>query len=150
MPKPSQSAMLHHLSHTVNTQRLYKSSLRFLSVNDAPHIHLTIIHSPLENMQIFSLHHPQFFPFIWYEYGAPQAVRKFRMGENSLNLVQAHLTLTLTVSFTGLGDFPPGNFPPGDFPPVISPRWFPPGDSPPVISPPEISPPNPNPNLTLT
>ena len=42
MPKqmiPSQSAMPHHLSYTLNTipKRLYKSSLRFLSCNYTPH-----------------------------------------------------------------------------------------------------------------
>ena len=43
MPKqmiPSQSAMPHHLSYTLNTipKRLYKSSLRFLSCNYTPHL----------------------------------------------------------------------------------------------------------------
>ena len=38
MPQPSESIMPHHIRHTLHTQ---KSTLRFLSFSDTPHIHLT-------------------------------------------------------------------------------------------------------------
>ena len=44
-------------------KRLYKSSLRFLSFRDTPHIHLTIMRSALSRaMQIVSFHCPCFSP----------------------------------------------------------------------------------------
>ena len=43
MPKPPQSTTPYPLSHALNPKRLYKSTLRFLSFSDTPHIHLTII-----------------------------------------------------------------------------------------------------------
>ena len=42
MPKPPQSTTPHHLSHTLNPQKIYKSTL-YKSFSDTPHIHLTII-----------------------------------------------------------------------------------------------------------
>ena len=41
MSKPPQSATPRHIHHT--PRRLYKSTLRFLSFSNTPHIHLTII-----------------------------------------------------------------------------------------------------------
>ena len=102
MPKPPQSAMPHH--------RLYKSTLRSLSFSDTPHIHLTIIHSVLSRFFRFAFFIAQIsvlyvntlwtqvlyiFPFIQYD--APQAVR---IGDNSLNLAQAHLALALAAFST--------------------------------------------------
>ena len=45
-------------------RRLCKSTLRFLSFSDTPHIHLTIIRSirPLQTMQICFFHRPGFSP----------------------------------------------------------------------------------------
>ena len=54
LPKPSQSTMPHHLSHTLNTQTTVQTSLRFLSFRDTPHIHLTIIRSALSRLCRFS------------------------------------------------------------------------------------------------
>ena len=51
------------ISHTLNAQKTcLKSSLRFLSLKDTPHIHLANICSALQTMQIFSLHCPCFSP----------------------------------------------------------------------------------------
>ena len=89
-------------------KRLYKSTLRFLSFSDTPHIHLTIIRSVLSRLCRFALFIAQvsvpyvnalwtqalyIFPFMRYD--APLAVR---IGDNSLNFAQAHLTLALAAS----------------------------------------------------
>ena len=110
MPKPHQSTMPYHLSHALNPKRLYKSTLRFLSFSDTPHIHLTIIRSVLSRLCRFATFIAQvsvpyvntlwtqalyIFPFMWYE--APRAVR---IRDSSLNLAQAHLTLALAASST--------------------------------------------------
>ena len=51
LSKPSQSSTPHHISNTMEySRRLYKSSLRFLSFKDTPHIHLTIIRSVLSRL----------------------------------------------------------------------------------------------------
>ena len=50
MSKPSQSSTPHHISNTINTKKVHKSSLRFLSFKDTPHIHLTIIRSVLSKL----------------------------------------------------------------------------------------------------
>ena len=85
-------------------RRLYKSTLHFLSFSDTLHIHLTIIRSVLSRLCRFVFSSPRFqshvnalwtqalyiFPFMRYD--APQAVR---IGDNSLNFAQAHLTLSL-------------------------------------------------------
>ena len=77
-------------------KRLYKSTLRFLSFSDTPHIHLTIIRSVLSRLCRFAIFIAQvsvpyvntlwtqalyIFPFMWYD--APRAVR---IGDNSLHL----------------------------------------------------------------
>ena len=49
-----QSTTPHHLSHALNPKRLYKSTLRFLSFSDTPHIHLTIIRSVLSRLGRFA------------------------------------------------------------------------------------------------
>ena len=79
----------------------------FLSFSDTPHIHLTIIRSVLSRLCRFAIFIAQvsvpyvrtlwtqalyIFPFMWYD--APRAVR---IGDNSLNLAQAHLTLALRI-----------------------------------------------------
>ena len=51
VPIPPQSATPHH---TLYTQRLYKSTLRFLSFSDTLHIHLTIIRSVLSRLCRFA------------------------------------------------------------------------------------------------
>ena len=102
MPKPPQSTMSHHLSHALNPKRLDKSTLRFLSFRDTPHIHLTIIRSVLSKLCRFATFIAQvsvpyvhtlwmqalyIFPFMRYD--EPQSVR---IEDNSLNLAQAHLS----------------------------------------------------------
>ena len=82
-------------------KRLYKSTLRFLSFSDTPHIHLTIIRFILSRLCRFAIFIAQvsvpyvntlwtqalyIFPFMWYD--APRAVR---IGDNSLNLAQAQV-----------------------------------------------------------
>ena len=92
-------------------KRLYKSTPRFLSFSDTPHIHLTIIRSVtsvLSRLCRFATFIAQvsvpyvnalwtqalyIFPFMRYD--APRAVR---IGDNSLNLAQAQLTLALAAS----------------------------------------------------
>ena len=86
----------------------YKSILRFLSFSDTPHIHLTTIRSVLSRLCRFATFIAQvsvpyvntlwtqalyIFPFVRYD--APRAVR---IGDNSLNLAQAHLALALAAS----------------------------------------------------
>ena len=108
MPKPPQSTMPHHLNHGLNPKRLYKSTLCFLSFCDTWHIHLTIIRSVLSRLCRIATFITQvsvpcvntlwtqalyIFPFMRYD--APRAVR---IGDNSLNLAQAHLTLALSTS----------------------------------------------------
>ena len=98
-----------HPPHSVYP-RVYKSTLRFLSFSDTPHIYLTIICSVLSRLCRFSafITHVSvpyvnkrwsqalyIFSFMWYD--APRAVR---IGDNSLNLAQAHLTLALAASST--------------------------------------------------
>ena len=110
MPKPPQSTMPHHLSHALNPKRLYKSTLRFLSFSNTPHIHLTIIRSVLSRLCRFAFFIAQvsipYFNTLWTQalyifpfmrYDVPRAVR---IGDNSLNLAQAHLTLALAASST--------------------------------------------------
>jgi len=91
MSKPSQSATPHHIRHTLYTQKteLYKSTLRFLSFSDTPHIHLTIISSVLYRLQICFLHSQGFSPiydvntlwiqalyiFLFMWFNAPRAFR---------------------------------------------------------------------------
>ena len=91
-------------------RRLYKSTLRFPSFSDTPHIDLTIIRFVLSRLCRFAFFIAQvsvpyinalwtqalyIFPFMRYD--APQAVR---IGDNSLNFAQAHLTLALAASST--------------------------------------------------
>ena len=88
-------------------KRLYKSTLPFLSFSDTPHIHFTVLFRlcrfasfiakvsvPCVN-STFWTHTLYIFPFMWYD--VPRAVR---IGDNSLNLAQAHLTLALAASST--------------------------------------------------
>ena len=49
-----QSTTPHHLSHALNPKRLYKSTLRFLSFSDTPHIQLTIIRYVLSRLCRFA------------------------------------------------------------------------------------------------
>ena len=90
------------------------STLHFLSFSDIPHIHLTIIRSVLSRFGRSAFFTAQvsvtyvntiwtkafyIFPFMLYE--APRAVTvSVRIGDNSLNLAQAHLTLALAASST--------------------------------------------------
>ena len=55
MSKPSQSSTPHHISNTI-PRRLHKSSLRFLSFKDTPHIHLTIIPFSLPGLFLLVLY----------------------------------------------------------------------------------------------
>ena len=110
----AQTTSIYHaspLSSTLSTPKsLYKSTLCFLSFSDTPHIHFTIIRSVLSRLCRFASFIAQvsvpyvntlwtqalyIFPFIRYD--APRAVR---IGDNSLNLAQAHLTLALATSST--------------------------------------------------
>ena len=89
---------------------IHKSTLLFLSFSDTPHIHLDMIRSVLSRLFRFAFIITQvsvpyvnqlwiqalyIFPFMQYD--APRAVR---IGDNSLNFAQAHLTLVLAASST--------------------------------------------------
>ena len=92
-------------------KRLYKTSLHFLSLRDTPHIHLTIIHCAPSRLSRFSSFIAYVsFPvdtvntvrtqenknlYLWHD-----ALRVVRMGDSSLNLAQAHRTLSLAASST--------------------------------------------------
>ena len=107
-PHAQTTSIYHRLTTSAmlsSPKRLYKSTLRFLSFRDTPHIHLTIIHSVLSRLCRFASFIAQvsvpyvntlwtqalyIFPFMRYD--APRAAR---IGDNSLNLAQAHLTLAL-------------------------------------------------------
>ena len=85
-------------------KRLYKSTLRFLSFSDTPHIHTTIIRSRLCRFAFFiaqvsvpyinTLRTQALYIFPFMRYDSPLAVR---LGNYFLNLAQAHLTLALAV-----------------------------------------------------
>ena len=107
MPKPPINLPRLTISAILCTpRRLYKFTLRFLSFSDTPHIHLTIIRSVLSRLCRFAFFVAQvavpyttqalyIFPFT--RYNPPMAVR---IGDNSLNFAQAHLTLALAASST--------------------------------------------------
>ena len=66
MPKLSQSATLHHLSHVLNTQKTVKDFTTYPS--ETLHVHIHMLSSALQATQIFRLHRPYFSPICIYKF----------------------------------------------------------------------------------
>ena len=108
MPKPPQSTPPHHRINTLDTQKTVQIHTVF-PILQRHSAHSSHHHPfcPLQTLQIRFLHRPGLSPICQYTldtspvypslYDAPLAIR---IGDNSLNFAQAHLTLALAASYT--------------------------------------------------
>ena len=111
MPKPPQSTTPHHLSHALNPQKTVPNPHCASYPSATPHTSISPSSVPsFPDFVRFAFFVAQvsvpYFNTLWTQalyifpfmrYDAPRAVR---IGNNSLNLAQAHLTLALAASST--------------------------------------------------